>query len=103
MKTAIATFFALALTTSALADDSGAPTDAVERYKGIFNQLDVDASQSLSPEEAASSGLSGDSFNRLDSDGDGTLNLEEFLVLASETEATGSDTMQDSQTQPQSQ
>lgn len=89
MRTALATLFAMTLATAAFADESGVQSDPVERYQSIFTQLDTDSSQTLDTDEAAAAGLAGDSFTRLDSNGDGVLSLEEFLVLATETEDSG--------------
>ncbi|MFA5495866.1 MAG: EF-hand domain-containing protein [Porticoccaceae bacterium] len=99
MKIALATLFALGLTGAAFAADyESAPTDPVERYTAIFQQLDEDGSQSLSEEEANAAGLNSESFARLDTNSDKVLSLEEFLVLANEADAqsggsgaTGSD------------
>lgn len=87
MKIALATLFALGITGAAFAADyETAPTDPIERYTAIFHQLDEDGSQSLSKEEANAAGLNSESFDRLDTNNDNVLSLEEFLVLATDAE-----------------
>jgi|GEM_PF-3724255 len=67
-----------------------APADPVEpreRYIDMFHQLDEDGSQSLSVDEAVTVGLTPESFQRLDKNANGSLELDEFLELIPSDEA----------------
>ena len=100
MRLSLAIFFAFVLVGTALGADYERPTDLADRYTSIFNQLDADGSNSLTQAEAAAAGLSADSFQRLDTNGDGQLSLDEFLALAAEAEALTPDTGSESDTAP---
>jgi len=89
MKKVLTAIFSLTLASSAAFAETGRPdTGAVERYKSMFDQLDVDGSGALSVAEAAAAGLTSEDFQRLDEDGNGELSREEFIVQANDPEAT---------------
>ena len=55
----------------------------VERYTSMFNSADDDNDGRLDAAEAEAIGLGGASYASLDTDGDGTIDLDEFLALIS--------------------
>lgn len=64
-------------------DNSKMLADQKERYTSIFNSADKNQDEVLSIEEARFAGLSTASFALLDADQDQSLNLDEFLSMAS--------------------
>lgn len=98
MKMRVATSITTVLATAALAaathaQESVTTPSVASRFASIFEEADRDGNSNLNKKEAAATGLSSMSFAYLDTDGNGELSLEEFMVLVdvNDTDGQGAD------------
>lgn len=91
MKYLLTSALALTISGAALAAETTSPQALIEKYTTMFQELDTDKSQSLSKTETSTTGLSDSSFSHLDVNGDGSLDLDEFLALATSSTPASDD------------
>lgn len=78
-------------TTTAHAQEAVTTPPVASRFASIFEEADRDGNSNLNKKEAAATGLSSMSFMYLDTDGNGELSLDEFMVLVDVDDSHGSE------------